>query len=124
MKSGDTVEELEKFKREASDILENAKFPIHKWESDLLELESEDAVNPSKILAHPWENTRKILEVNVKDLEDEQPVTKRKMLCRLGGIYDLLGLLSGKGSGNTGKRQHREAATQGSMPVNQGVELL
>ena len=80
IKSGDTVEELEKFKREASDILENAKFPIHKWESDLLELESEDAVNPSKILGHPWEKTRDTLEVNVKSLEDEQPVKKRKML--------------------------------------------
>ena len=107
MKSGDTVKELEKFKREGSDILENAKFPIHKWESDLLELESEDAVNPSKILAHPWENTRKILEVNVKALEDEQPVTKRKMLCRLGGIYDLLGLVSP--TVVEGKGQHREA---------------
>ena len=94
MNSGDTVEEIEKFKREASDILENAKFPIHKWESDLLELESEDAVNPSKILGHPWEKTQDTLEVNVKPLEDEQPVRKRQMLSRLGGIYDPLGFIS------------------------------
>ena len=107
MKSGDTAEELEKFKREASDILENAKFPIHKWESDLLELESEDATNPSKILGHPWEKTQDTLEVNVKPLEDEQPVTKRKMLSRLGGIYDPLGLISP--TVVEGKRQYREA---------------
>ena len=107
MKSSDTVEELEKFKREASDIVENAKFPIHKWESDLLELENEDATNPSKILGHPWEKTQDTLEVNVKPLEDEQPVTKRKMLSRLGGIYDPLGLISP--TVVEGKRQYREA---------------
>ena len=94
MNSGDTVEEFEKFKQEASDILEDAKFPIHKWESDLLELESEDAVNLSKILGHPWEKTQDTVEVNVKPLEYEQPVTKRKMLSRLGGIYDPLGFIS------------------------------
>ena len=52
MKTSDNVEELENFKREASDILESAKFPIHKWKSNVLQLESEDMVNPSKILGH------------------------------------------------------------------------
>ena len=116
MKSGDTAEELEKFKREASDILENAKFPIHKWESDLLELESEDATNPSKILGHPWEKTQDTLEVNVKPLEDEQPVTKRKMLSRLGGIYDPLGLISP--TVVEGKRQYREACQSSKKEWN------
>ena len=42
MQTGEEVEELEKFKREATSILESAKFPVHKWESDIEYLESED----------------------------------------------------------------------------------
>ena len=55
VKTSDKVEELENFKREASYILESAKFPIHKWKCNVLQLESEDIVNPSKILGHTWE---------------------------------------------------------------------
>ncbi|CAB4040644.1 Hypothetical predicted protein, partial [Paramuricea clavata] len=79
MKSGNNLEELQKFKLEASEVLENAKSPIHKWESNLPELESEDVADPKDTL---------------QSLLDDQPVTKRKMLSRLGGIYDQLGLIS------------------------------
>jgi len=54
MKTGDEEEELAKFKREASSILKSAKFPVHKWESDVEYLESEDSKNPSKILGTVW----------------------------------------------------------------------
>ena len=107
MKSGENVDELEKFKREATDILETAKFPIHKWESNLPELESEDAVNPSKILGHTWEKKQDTLEINIKPLPDDQPVTKRAVLSRLGEIYDPLGLISP--TVVEGKRLYREA---------------
>ena len=81
MKTSDNVEELENFKREASDILESAKFPIHKWKSNVLQLESEDMVNPSKILGHTYgEPKQDTLEVNVKPLPDNQPVTTWKYL--------------------------------------------
>ena len=42
------VEELEKFKREATSILESVKFPVHKWGSDVEHLESKDSTNPSQ----------------------------------------------------------------------------
>ena len=48
MKTGNDVEDLKQFKREAIKILEPAKFPVHKWESDVNELDEE--FNPSKIL--------------------------------------------------------------------------
>ena len=49
MKTGENVE-LENFKRETTSILESAKFPVHKWESNAKSLEDEDSKNPSKIL--------------------------------------------------------------------------
>ena len=39
-----------RYSRHTVGILENAKFPIHKWEYYLLESESKDAVNQSKKL--------------------------------------------------------------------------
>ena len=50
MKTGSDITELEDFKREAITILEDAKFPVHKWESNIEELDNES--NPSKILGH------------------------------------------------------------------------
>ena len=43
------VEDLEKFKTQATGILEDGTFTIHKWESNVEKLESEDMGNPSKI---------------------------------------------------------------------------
>ena len=42
------VEDLEKFKREATSSLESVKFPVHKWQSDVEHLESKDSTNPSQ----------------------------------------------------------------------------
>ena len=53
------VEDLEKFKREATSILESVKFPVHKWQSDVEHLESKDSTNPSQ--KHPkvqWKDSR------------------------------------------------------------------
>ena len=47
IKTGSDIRELRRFKEEAIEILQNAKFPVHKWESDILELDKEP--NPSKI---------------------------------------------------------------------------
>ena len=35
MKTGSDIADLEDFKREATEILEDAKFPVHKWESNV-----------------------------------------------------------------------------------------
>ena len=52
---GDDVASLAKFKEEASDILESDKFPVHKWESNVEWLESNDMENPTKLLGHVWD---------------------------------------------------------------------
>ena len=41
MQIGGDVSELQKFKVEATEILESAKLPLHKWESNVESLESE-----------------------------------------------------------------------------------
>ena len=63
MKTGEEEQELKKFKREATSILESAKFLVHKWESDVDTLESEDSTNPSKILGITWDKRDDMLEV-------------------------------------------------------------
>ena len=55
MKTGSEIEEMSKFKSEATEILGRALFPVHKWESNILELESENMPNPGKILGHLWD---------------------------------------------------------------------
>ena len=94
MQTGEGVEELEKFKREATSILESAKFPVHNWESDVECLESEDSTNPSKILGTVWDKKDDMLETQVPDPPDNQPLTKRGILSHLASIYDPLGMIS------------------------------
>ena len=51
MKTGGQVEEMRKFKEETTHILEDAKFKVHKWESNIEELEDQNMPNPSKRLS-------------------------------------------------------------------------
>ena len=46
------------------------------------------------MLGLTWEKKQDTLEVNVKPPPDDQPVTKRKILSRLGSIYDPLSIIS------------------------------
>lgn len=81
MKTGSSVEELENFKREASSILESAKFPVGKWESNVQALGNQDAKDDtSKILRHIWHKKKDTLEVQMKIFPNRQPVTKREIL--------------------------------------------
>ena len=52
MRTGGDHGKLVQFKEESTVILESAKFPVHKWESNVKSLESESMPNPSKILGH------------------------------------------------------------------------
>ena len=72
MQTGEEVEELEKLKREATNILESAKVPVHKWESDVEYLETEDSTNASKILGTVWDKKHDMLETQVPELPDNQ----------------------------------------------------
>ena len=58
-------------------MLESAKFPVHKRESDVECLESEDSTNPSKILGKLRDKKDDMLETQVPDPPDNQPLIKR-----------------------------------------------
>ena len=94
MKTRSEIEEIRQFKNEATEILENAKFPVHKWKSNILELKSENMPNPGKILGHLWDKRKDTLELQIKKVDEDKPVTKRTILSQLGSIYDPLGLIS------------------------------
>ena len=110
MKTGHESEELNQFKNEATEILENARFPVHKWESNLPELESDDMANPGKILGRNWDKRKDTLDLPVQQLSDEQPVTKRATLSHLGSMYDPLGKISP--TTGEGKRIYREVCDE------------
>ena len=50
MQTGGDQEQLVQFREESTAILESTKFPVHKWESNVKSLESENMPNPSKSL--------------------------------------------------------------------------
>ena len=88
MKTESEIEEIKKFKSEATKILKSAKFLDHKWESNILELESENMPNPGKLLGHSWDKREDTLELQIKKVNEDEPVTKRTILSQLGSIYD------------------------------------
>ena len=92
MKTGSDVTELEDSKREATAILEDARFPVHKWESNIEELDNES--NPSKILGHKWDKRDDTFEIQAESTDEDTPVTKRQILKELSSIYDPLGIIS------------------------------
>ena len=94
MQKGGNVEKLMRFKEESTAILESARFPVHKWESNVKFLESEGMPNPSKILGHVWNKDDDTMELLPKPFPQEHPVTKRTILSYLGTVYDPLGIIS------------------------------
>ena len=73
MKTGSDIRELSRFKEEAIEILQNAKFPVHKWESDVQQPDKEP--NQSKILGLMWDKRKDTLEIQVK-MSENSSVTK------------------------------------------------
>ena len=61
LKTGSDVRKLRRFKEDTTEILESAKFPVHKWESDVQELDEEP--NPSTILSLMWDKREDTLEI-------------------------------------------------------------
>ena len=110
MKSGQGLEDMERFKSEATQILEEARFLVHKWESNLRELKSDGMTNPSKILGLNWDKRKNTLELTMRRFAEEEPVTKKTILSHLGSIYDTLGILSP--TTVEGKRIYREACDE------------
>ena len=115
--SGDCVKELISFKKEATRIMEEGGFHLHKWHSNIPELEEPQRIDDetllsqasstyaklvvrthsqeTKILGVPWNKAEDTISVGfIKPLGtmSDGPLTKRKMLSAINGVYDLLGL--------------------------------
>lgn len=110
VKMAHDVGSLEKFKKEATEILENAKFPVHKWESNVNALESENMQNPGKILGHTWDKREDTLVIQVPRSRKETLLTKRVILSQLARVYDPLGVISA--TMTEGKRLYRDACDE------------
>ena len=115
---GQSKEDLANFKREATHILQQAGFSLHKWHSNIDEVESPDVntsipvpedtttyakeemgtkANETKILGIPWNKRRDELSINFSkclERQNDEVLTKRKMLSAINGIFDPLGLAS------------------------------
>ena len=76
MQTGNNIDKLEKFKKESEVVLESAKLPIHKWESNIATLEDENMPNPSKILGHVWDKREDTLEIQVPAVPETSYETK------------------------------------------------
>ncbi len=113
MKTGESVEELDEFKCEATTIMEEGKFPVHKWESNIQSLESTEMPNPGKILGLTWHKRDDVLEIQVPERNNRvngRQITKKSILSHLAGIYDPLGFISP--TVVEGKRIYREACDE------------
>ena len=110
MQTGNNIDKLEKFKKESEVVLESAKLPIHKWESNIATLEDENMPNPSKILGHVWDKREDTLEIQIPAVPETEPVTKRSILSQLGKVYDPLGIISPTMA--EGKHIYREACEE------------
>ena len=93
MVTGSRFEELQKFKLEATEVLEWGKFPVHKWESNVSHLESANMPNPWKLLGHVWNKSDDTLKVQAQSSEDGK-LTKKTILSRLGRVFDPLAIIS------------------------------
>ena len=111
MMDGAELQDMQKFKTEATEILESGNFPLHKWESNISSLESANMPNPGKILGHVWNKTEDTLKIQVQQ-DDDEKLTKRAILSRLGRVYDPLGIISP--TLVEGKRVYRDSCEEGN----------
>ena len=121
---GTTIAEIQTQKEKTIEVFDDATFTIHKWHSNVPELEPKNQ-SPSeiseltyaksqlagieqpdgKLLGVPWD--RKHDTISVTLTPDAEPVTKRSILSKLARIYDPLGLASP--TTLTGKLVYRSA---------------
>ena len=106
---GDVEEDTRRFKKEATKILSEGGFTLHKWHSNVEHLNSVEKVceeeetytkslvgtrgnNETKILGTPWDKKHDTLSIDFKTcLKMVTPLTKRKMISTINGVYDILG---------------------------------
>ncbi len=106
---GQTVQQAQRNKEQSTEILQDATFELHKWNSNHRELEGINTVpddetrtyakqqldakeEGSKILGLKWDKVRDTLNVMIPNAET--PATKRGVLSKLARIYDPLGFIA------------------------------
>ena len=108
LNGGQTVAEARERKRSAIEIFNDAKFVLHKWNSNVTELEdmhdresgdSELSFAKQQLGAQPIESkvlglqwNKQLDAMTVIFLQDETPSTKREVLKKLAKVYDPLGI--------------------------------
>ena len=114
MTGGTSTEEVREKKIKANEIFEDATFKLHKWHSNVKNLESDEPnssksftdddqstfakrqLGPNhaetKLLGLPWNKTKDTL--SVVTVNKEPATTKRSALSQLASVYDPLGLIS------------------------------
>ena len=108
MSGGATIAEVKEKKSRAIEIFEDATFRLHKWHSNVKELESPshndqeevtfakqelgDSTPRAKLLGFPWDKSKDSLSVTMQQVD--HGTTKRSILSQLAKIYDPLGLVS------------------------------
>ena len=122
---GNTQEEARNLKESAMSVFQEAKFKLHKWHSNVPELETVGNVSEeqqeryakeelgvkageTKMLGMVWNKTDDTLGVTFP--EPCEQVTKRGILRSLASVFDLLGLMSSVTL--TGKLIYRDACDQ------------
>jgi hypothetical protein len=104
MTGGESVESVSTKREKAVEVFEDGSFKLHKWHSNVMDLEentpksavnkpNEDSTNKreTKLLGLTWNKTKDTLTVETK----QEPVTtKREALSELAKVYDPLGLVS------------------------------
>ena len=106
---GDVEEDAATFKEEAFNIMSEGGFTLHKWHSNVGQLNSVEKVTEgeetytkslvgnrgngeTKVLGTLWNKAHDTLSIDFKTcLKVDKPLTKRKMISTINSIYDLLG---------------------------------
>ena len=104
----DTVDQVHELKGTAIGVLKQAGFELHKWNSNVPELEADNQLtedsqtyakeqlgvktNEAKLLGLPWDKVEDTLAVTFSG--DSHEATKRDVLRSLASIYDPLGVAS------------------------------
>ncbi len=110
--SGESKDAMEKLKNTAITIFKDAGFELHKWHSNLPELEDQKRVTEStdsseqsyaksqlgvkkeetKLLGLIWNKTEDTIGVDFPEKQDN--MTKRSVLQNIASVYDPLGIVS------------------------------
>ena len=112
---GDLEEDVVRFKTEATTIMGEAGFELHKWHSNAPEVNDDtkeaeqihlcicesavcignETLNETKILGLSWDKSQDIMTVSLEPCTKVmEPITKRKIIAATNGVYDVLGWIS------------------------------